>query len=82
LSPFTNPDALPCPADPPIVSGTGGSDGDDKASALAFANGVHYPTTVTIYACVDWMPPLGGVALLPSSITIRAIVTEVLQRQQ
>lgn len=72
------------------------ADGDDKASALAVVAGstgadTHYPTTVTVYACFNWAPPLAGVGFqvpwgtwsigMPPSIPIRAVVTEALQRQ-
>jgi hypothetical protein len=66
LSPTTAVGSLPCPATTTAV--------DDTASDL-------HDNQVTVYACYTWKPPMGGL-LLPSSITIRAIVTEVLQRQQ
>lgn len=37
---------------------------------------------VTVYACFPWVPPLAGVLLIPSQITMRAVVTEVIHRQQ
>jgi hypothetical protein len=62
------------------------ADGDDTASAVAAAVGnganVPYATTVTVYSCFKWTPPLAGFVLIPSQITLRAVVTEVLQRQQ
>lgn len=87
VNPKTNPGDLPCPATtigsketPPKA------DGDDKASGIAAAIGTttntSYPTTVTVYACFKWSPPLAGVIFIPSQITLRAVVTEALQRQQ
>ena len=38
--------------------------------------------TVTVYACFNWKPPMAGFVLIPSTITIRAVVTEAMQRQQ
>lgn len=37
---------------------------------------------VTVYACFVWSPPLAGVLMVPSSVTMRAVITEVIQRQQ
>ena len=37
---------------------------------------------VTVYACFRWTPPLAGLLLIPSQITIRTVLTEVIQRQQ
>ena len=66
LSPTADIGTLPCPATTTAV--------DDTASDL-------HDNQVTVYACYVWKPPFGGL-FLPSSITIRAIVTEVVQRQQ
>jgi Flp pilus assembly protein TadG len=87
VNPKANPGDLPCPATtigsaltPPKA------DGDDKASGIAAAIGTttntSYPTTVTVYACFKWSPPLAGVIFIPSQVTLRAVVTEALQRQQ
>jgi hypothetical protein len=86
VDPRANPGSLPCPATTigSATPGTPKADGDDKASAIAvaIANNQHYPTTVTVYSCFKWTPPMAGFVLIPSQITLRAIVTEVLQRQQ
>jgi hypothetical protein len=37
---------------------------------------------VTVYACFQWSPPLAGALMIPSTITMRAVITEVIQRQQ
>ena len=37
---------------------------------------------VTVYACFEWRPPLAGALMIPSSVTMRAVITEVIQRQQ
>ena len=37
---------------------------------------------VTVYACFLWTPPLAGVLMIPSTVTMRAVITEVIQRQQ
>ncbi len=84
LAPHQNLAALPCPPPAPVLSTASppGPDGDDKASATAFVNGVHYQTTVTVYACFRWNPPMAGFLLIPSEVTLRALVTEALHRQQ
>jgi hypothetical protein len=101
INPQTDAPSLPCPA--PMTTPSSNpdrenapADGDDKASALAVVAGstgadTHYPTTVTVYACFNWAPPLAGVGFkvpwgtwsigMPQSIPIRAVVTEALQRQ-
>lgn len=85
IDPRTDPSLLPCPATT-IGSATtpATADGDDKASdtAVDTSLGNHYPTTVTAYACFNWTPPLAGFVVIPSHITLRAVITEVLQRQQ
>jgi hypothetical protein len=48
---------------------------DDPASDIPF-------NQVTAYACMEWSPPLAGFLLIPSSVTLRAVVTEVIHRQQ
>ncbi len=86
VNPQSSPESLACPAPATTGSGSGAdggkADGDDKASSLAYANSVHYPTTVTVYTCYVWTPPMAGFVLIPSQVTLRAVVTEVLQRQQ
>jgi hypothetical protein len=37
---------------------------------------------VTVYACYQWSPPMAGFLMMPSQITMRAVVTETIQRQQ
>jgi hypothetical protein len=89
VDPRTDAGSLPCPATTigSAYSNPAKADGDDKASAIAAAVGVgnsvtSYPTTVTVYSCFKWTPPMAGFVLIPSQITLRAVVTEVLQRQQ
>ena len=81
--PKTAPSSIACPA-PATVPGSTmlKADGDDKASSLAYANGTLFPTTVTVYACYRWTPPLSGFLFVTSTITLRAVVTEPMQRQQ
>jgi uncharacterized protein (UPF0333 family) len=88
VDPRTEAGSLPCPATTiGSALNPAKADGDDKASAIAAAVGAgnsvtSYPTTVTVYSCFNWTPPLAGFVLIPSQITLRAVVTEVLQRQQ
>jgi hypothetical protein len=37
---------------------------------------------VTVYACFQWTPPLAGLLMIPSQVTMRATITEIVQRQQ
>ncbi|MEO7664221.1 MAG: TadE family protein [Candidatus Limnocylindrales bacterium] len=48
---------------------------DDPASDIA-------GNQVTAYACMQWAPPLAGFLLIPSSITMKAVITEVIHQQQ
>jgi hypothetical protein len=88
VDPRTNPGGLACPAPATIGSawppGDGKADGDDKASDIAATTSmnIHYPTTVTVYACFVWAPPMAGFVIIPNSITLRAVATEAMQRQQ
>ena len=44
--------------------------------------GLHVPTTVTVYTCFVWTPPMAGFVFIPNQVTLRAVITEALQRQQ
>lgn len=68
IDPTTNMNGLACA---PAMT----TDADDPASDIPF-------NQVTTYACMEWSPPLAGFLLIPSSITLRAVVTEVIHRQQ
>jgi TadE-like protein len=85
IDPRKDPSALGCPATT-VGSSTSPAtaDGDDKASdtAVDTSIGNHYPTTVTVYACFNWTPPMAGFVVIPNQITLRAVISEVLQRQQ
>lgn len=54
----------------------------DQASAISEAPGRPVANTVTAYACYDWQPPLSGFLLIPGTVTLRAAITEAIQRQQ
>jgi hypothetical protein len=87
VNPRTSPASLACPAPMTIPSAFSPTkaDGDDKASNIAVAAGSHtaaYPTTVTVYACMQWAPPLAGFVIIPSIVTLRAVISETLHRQQ
>jgi hypothetical protein len=93
IDPRTSTDALPCP--PPATVDTGDPNtSDDKASNLA-ATAARTSNQVTVYACYLWAPPLGGIGIpylcpsgwcsleiLPSEVTLRAVITEALQHQK
>jgi hypothetical protein len=68
VNPATNPNSLTCSTGMTTAA-------DDPASDAPF-------NQVTAYACMQWSPPLAGFLLIPSTITIRAVVTEVIHRQQ
>jgi len=35
-----------------------------------------------VYACFIWRPPLAGVLMIPSQVTMKAVISEVIHRQQ
>ncbi|MBA2380758.1 MAG: pilus assembly protein [Chloroflexi bacterium] len=96
VNPRTSSDSIPCP--PPSTIGPSSpykADGDDKASSTAAfrtsatpapgqtaAPQQQYATTVTVFACYEWTPPMSGFLFIPARITLRAVVTEAMQRQQ
>jgi hypothetical protein len=54
----------------------------DTASAASEGQGTIVANQVTVYACTVWSPPLAGFLLIPESVTLRAVVTEPIERQQ
>lgn len=70
----TSVNSIPCP-----VTASGAA---DTASNVSYSNGNTYETRVTAYACFNWSPPMAGFLLIPSTVTIRAGLTEIVQRQQ
>jgi hypothetical protein len=54
----------------------------DQGSAVSEADGRPVGNTVTAYACYTWQPPMAGFLLLPDTVTLRAVITEAVQRQQ
>ena len=87
IDPRSNAGAIPCP--PPTTSAA-----DDRASSLAHS-AVATANQVTVFACYEWSPPMGGVGfpilcpegwcfveIVPSVVTMRATATEAMQHQQ
>ena len=71
--PRTATDDLACPE--PAV--------DQAGAVLTSDEGSDVPgNSVTVYVCYLWTPPLGGLLGLPSTVTFRAVATEVLNRQR
>ena len=68
VDPITNPGGLGCSTG--LTTSV-----DDPASDLP-------NNRVTVYVCMVWRPPMAGFLLIPTQVTIRGIVTEVIQRQQ
>jgi hypothetical protein len=73
---------------PTVDPGSIGCDGalasttEDKASDLSEGQGRIVANTVTAYACYRWSPPLAGFLLIPQTVTLRAVITEPIERQQ
>ena len=72
--PTTSPSAIGCAAD--LAT-------HDEASSMSegFQNAIT-GNTVTAYACYVWSPPMAGFLLIPQQVTLRAIITEAIERQQ
>lgn len=71
--PTTDSSAIGCRASLPTV---------DEASAISEKKERVVANTVTTYACYVWRPPLAGFLLIPTEVTLRAVATEAIQRQQ
>jgi TadE-like protein len=53
----------------------------DTASNMSEKEGVIVGNRVTAYACYEWQPPLSGFLLIPSVVTLKAVITEPIERQ-
>ena len=73
--PTTNPGSIDC-------TDTLADTTTDQASNSSEAPGRIVANVVTAYACYDWSPPLAGFLLIPETVTLRAVVSEPIQRQQ
>lgn len=71
--PTTSPSAIRCQAGLPTV---------DKASDMSEGQGRIVANRVTAYACMAWSPPMAGFLLIPNTVTLRAVISEPIQRQQ
>ena len=71
-------------ADPTSISCTSAlaATTGDTASALSEGPGRIVANQVTAYACYNWSPPLAGFLLIPETVTLRAVITEPIERQQ
>jgi hypothetical protein len=75
VDPAVDPGSIEC--DPDLADTT-----VDQASSISEAPGRIVANQVTVMACWVWRPPLAGFLLIPSEVTLRAVVTEPIQRQQ
>ena len=71
--PTLNPEAIACQAGLATV---------DTASDMSEGQGRIVANQVTAYACLIWTPPMAGFLLMPQTVTLRAVVSEPIQRQQ
>lgn len=54
----------------------------DTASNASEGQGTIVANQVTVHACTVWTPPMAGFLVIPDQITLRAVVTEPIERQQ
>ena len=54
----------------------------DKASNMSEDPTRIVGNRVTAYACMSWSPPMAGFLLIPETVTLRAVISEPIQRQQ
>lgn len=87
--PVTDSTYVPCQiggVDPGESAGSlgcaGGLSRSDTASSASEGQGRIVANQVTVYACTLWSPPLAGFLLIPDQVTLRAVVTEPIERQQ
>lgn len=87
--PVTDSTYMPCQiggVDPGLSAGsigcTGGLARSDTASSASEGQGRIVANQVTVYACTVWSPPLAGFLLIPDQVTLRAVITEPIERQQ
>jgi hypothetical protein len=53
----------------------------DTASNISEAPGRPVANRVTAYACMEWSPPMAGFLLIPDTVTLRAVISEPIKRQ-
>jgi hypothetical protein len=73
VDPTVTPGAIRCA--PGLPTG-------DTASSISEGPGRIVANRVTAYACYQWSPPMAGFLLIPQTVTLRAVITEPIQRQQ
>jgi TadE-like protein len=73
VDPTSNPSAIACQSGLPTV---------DTASNISEGQGRVVANRVTVYACYQWAPPMAGFLLIPQTVTLRAVISEPIQRQQ
>jgi hypothetical protein len=71
--PTTNPSAIACASGLATV---------DTASNSSEGQGRVVANRVTAYACYEWAPPMAGFLLIPDTVTLRAVISEPIERQQ
>jgi hypothetical protein len=54
----------------------------DTASDMSEDPTRNVANRITAYACMSWSPPLAGFLLIPQTVTLRAVISEPIQRQQ
>lgn len=54
----------------------------DTGSNLSEGPGRVVANRVTAYACMKWSPPMAGFLLIPDTVTLRAVISEPIKRQQ
>jgi hypothetical protein len=53
----------------------------DTASSLSESPGRPVANRVTAFACMEWSPPMAGFLLIPDTVTLRAVISEPIKRQ-
>jgi hypothetical protein len=73
VDPTGNTSAIPCQS---------GLSTTDTASDMSEGQGRIVANRVTVFACMAWSPPMAGFLLIPQTVTLRAVISEPIQRQQ
>lgn len=76
VNPRTDPEQIQCTMPMPVTGAT-----NDMASSMSAYNAL-IANEVTVFACFNWAPPGAGFLLIPETVTLRAVITEIVQYQQ
>jgi hypothetical protein len=75
-------DGVDATDDPGPIPCSSGLFTDDTASSTSEGGGRITANRVTVFACYEWSPPMAGFLLIPATVTMQAVISEPIERQQ